>query len=315
MDLSQRLATQPLLFLDGGAGTHLEALGCDLNHPLWTAKILKEQPEQIVQLHKDYFAAGADIGESVSYQATVEGFVKEGLDEPQAIALLKSSVTHLLTAREQWWQESGQASGRRYPLVAASIGPYGAFLADGSEYRGDYQINAQQLHDFHRHRIEILWQQGVDILAVETIPCLEEAQVIADIVQSLKAKCWITFSAKNKTQISDGQAIAECVQALEHYDCIQAIGINCTAPETITSLLGEIKNHTSKALIAYGNLGDHYDPDTKTWQQSQHSKPYQEHIVQWQALGVRIVGGCCGTTPATIKSIATQYSQDEKSLP
>lgn len=298
-----------LLITDGAAGTHLESMGCDLNDALWTAKVLKDNPEYIKQLHKDYFQAGADFGVTVSYQATIEGYMKQGYSQAQAIDLIKTSALLLLDAREEWWQTEGKAAQRLYPIAAASIGPYGAFLADGSEYRGDYTLSKQALYEFHKPRIEILWAQGLDLIAAETIPLLEEALVIAQIVQELGAQCWISFSARNESQISNGQAIAECVEALEAFACVAAIGVNCTAPKYIQGLVQAIQSKTQKPIVVYANLGNTYDPDTKTWcrhdtqASSSANISYQDYVRQWVNAGVKIVGGCCGTTPQEIKQI------------
>jgi len=305
-NLTEILEKSQLLITDGAAGTHLENLGCDLNDDLWTAKILKDAPQLIKQLHRDYFEAGSDFGVTVSYQATIEGYVKKGLTRDEAIEVIKASASLLLEAREEWWNEQGKAEGRLYPIAAASIGPYGAFLADGSEYRGDYELTNQELRDFHKERIELLWNQGVELIAAETIPRLDEALVIAEIVQELGAQCWMTFSAKNETEISNGQNIEECIEALESFSNVVAVGVNCTAPKYIDSLVKRINSVTSKPIVVYGNLGDSYDPDTKTWCSHQGSgdDSYTEHAQEWKASGASIVGGCCGTTPKDILSIS-----------
>lgn len=304
-DLTTILTKSQLLITDGAAGTHLESMGCDLNDDLWTAKILKDNPELIKRLHCDYFQAGADFGVTVSYQATIEGYTKKGLTKAEAVDLIKTSATLLLEARDAWWEQEGKAENRRYPIAAASIGPYGAFLADGSEYRGDYHLSKEELRQFHQERIEILWNQGVDLIAAETIPRLDEAMVIAEIVQDLNAKCWITFSAKNESQISNGQDISECIRALEVFDCVVAVGINCTAPQFVGGLIEKINTETNKPIVVYGNLGNSYDPNSKTW--CDHDKngatSYLSYAQQWKNLGARIIGGCCGTTPTEIKQI------------
>lgn len=304
-DLTTILAESQLLITDGAAGTHLESMGCDLNDDLWTAKILKDNPELIKKLHRDYFQAGSDFGVTVSYQATIEGYINKGLNREQAIDLIKTSATLVLEARDEWWEQEGKADNRRYPITAASIGPYGAYLADGSEYRGDYELSKEQLRQFHKERIEILWNQGVDLIAAETIPRLDEALVIAEIVQELNAQCWITFSAKNESQICNGQDIVECVQALEPFNGVVAVGLNCTAPQFIGALVEKINNETAKPIVVYGNLGNSYDADSKTW--CEHDKngatSYLNYAQQWKSLGAKIIGGCCGTTPNEIKQI------------
>ncbi len=307
-DLTTILTESQLLITDGAAGTHLESMGCDLNDELWTAKVLKESPQLIKQLHRDYFQAGSDFGVTVSYQATIEGYINKGLTRAEAIDLIKASASLLLEARDEWWKEEGQSDNRRYPITAASIGPYGAFLADGSEYRGDYELSKDELKKFHKDRIEILWDQGVDLIAAETIPRLDEALVIAEIVQELNAKCWITFSAQNESQICNGQDISECIRALEAFDCVVAVGVNCTAPQFIGGLIEKINSVTDKPIVVYGNLGNSYDPNSKTW--CEHDKDgatsYLNYAQQWKNLGARIIGGCCGTTPNEIKQIFSE---------
>ncbi|WP_417880910.1 homocysteine S-methyltransferase [Vibrio sp.] len=299
------------LITDGAAGSHLEAMGCDLNDSLWTAKILKENPALIKQLHYDYFQAGADFGVTVSYQATIDGFIQQGMSHTQAIDLIKSSACLLLEARDEWWHQEGKNQHRMYPITTGSIGPYGAYLADGSEYRGDYELPRETLRKFHQPRIELLWEQGIDMFAVETIPRLDEAIVITEIIQALGAKCWISFSAKDDHHISHGQAIHECIRALEPYGCIVALGINCTAPQYISGLVKQIQSSTQKPIVAYGNLGQHYDPNTKVWAEHHHgnSKEYLEYVQEWKSQGVRIIGGCCGTTPNDIKQIACSVNE------
>src|SRR5436190_82939 len=170
------LQKQPIAILDGALATELEARGCNLNDDLWSARILIEQPELIHQIHLDYFNAGADIAITASYQATIKGFARRGLSKEQSLALMQKSVKIAQEARDEFWSNENNRIGRVYPLIAASVGPYGAFLADGSEYRGDYNLTEGELIDFHRPRVEALIAAGADLLACETIPCLIEAK-------------------------------------------------------------------------------------------------------------------------------------------
>ena len=146
----------PVLVIDGALATELERRGCDLKDKLWSAKILLEQPEKIKQVHYDYFKAGADCAITASYQATVEGFSKRGLSEEQALTLIQKSVRLAVEARDEFWAEESSRMERAKPFVAASVGPYGAFLADGSEYRGNYGLTAKEMKDFHRPRMKTL---------------------------------------------------------------------------------------------------------------------------------------------------------------
>lgn len=291
------------MIVDGAMATELEAMGCDLNDELWSAKVLAEQPELIKKVHLSYFKAGADCGITASYQATIPGYMKKGYSEEDAEKLIVRSVKLLQDAREEWWSTEGRNSGRVYPLIAAAIGPYGAYLADGSEYRGDYNISVEELKKFHKKRMELLWNAGAEILAVETIPSLTEALAVAEIVEEIGAECWISFSCKNETEISDGTPIRECAKKLNGISCVKAIGLNCTAPHFVESLIKEIKKETDKPVIVYPNSGEIYDAETKTWHGAKDGKTYGQWAEIWYKAGAGVIGGCCRTTPANIKEV------------
>jgi len=177
------LDTYSLMILDGSFATELERRGCDLNDPLWSAKVLLENPEIIGKVHTDYFKAGADCVITASYQATYEGFEKRGLSRKEAEKLIQLSVRIAAEARDSFWENYGNIKKRPKPLVAASVGPYGAFLADGSEYRGNYGLTIENLMDFHRNRMKAQIEAGPDILACETILCLDEAKALSYLLE------------------------------------------------------------------------------------------------------------------------------------
>ncbi|PTM57855.1 homocysteine S-methyltransferase [Desmospora activa] len=298
------LQTDPVIILDGAMATELERHGCDLNDQLWSAKILLENPDLIKLVHLDYFEAGADCAITASYQATIEGMTKRGLSEAEAITLIRLSVELAVQARDQFWAKADH-SKRPRPLVAASIGPYGAYLADGSEYRGDYGVSEEALIDFHRPRMKALIEAGADILACETIPCLQEARALVRLLQEFPgAYAWITFSAKDEQHISDGESISTCAAWLDRFEQVSAVGINCTPPRYLSSLITEIKRHTSKPIIVYPNSGEQYDPVTKSWTGPSSSEGFGRSARHWYECGARIIGGCCRTKPEDIQAIA-----------
>ncbi|AGF56282.1 homocysteine S-methyltransferase [Clostridium saccharoperbutylacetonicum] len=295
----------PLIILDGALATELENRGCDINDSLWSAKILAEKPEMIGKVHYDYFAAGADCAITSSYQATIDGFVQKGFSEAEAISLIKRSVQIAKKARDDFWNNSENRKNRPTPLVAGSVGPYGAYLADGSEYRGDYNITEEELISFHRPRIKLLIEEGVDILACETIPSLMEAKAIIKLLKEFpNVYCWISFSCKNELEISDGTPIAECAKSLDDYSQVAAIGLNCTAPQYVQLLITEIKNNSNKPIVVYPNSGEKYDANSKTWHGNSSSHSYCCNAKGWFEAGAKLVGGCCRTTPEDIKAIA-----------
>ena len=299
------LSIFPLMILDGALSTELERRGCDLNDPLWSAKILMENPQLIGAVHTDYFEAGADCVITASYQASYEGFMKRGVSEQQAGELIQLSITIATAARDLFWANSANRYNRPKPLVAASVGPYGAYLGDGSEYRGDYTLNETELSTFHRKRLQTLIDAEPDILACETIPCLMEAKVLVELLkENPETYCWFSFSAKDGLHINSGEKMEECARWLDAHEQVAAVGINCTAPEHVTSLITEIRKGTDKPIIVYPNSGEHFDPQTKIWNGNSEGRPYGESARNWFNQGARLIGGCCRTTPQDIRAIA-----------
>ena len=301
--IARNLEKYPLLVLDGAFGTELARRGFDTNDELWSAKALFEKPELVEAVHRDYYEAGADVSTSASYQATVEGFEKKGFTREQAKELIVRSVRLVQQARDAFWQQKAKRAGRPQPLAAASVGPYGAYLADGSEYRGDYRASRAELSDFHAERLDILVAAEPDILACETLPLLDEAlAILADLHLYPDMGAWISFSCKDEAHTCGGDAIADCARLLDKERQVTVIGVNCTAPQYVADLIRNIRAHTTKPVVVYPNTGETYDAVTKTWHGS--PTPYRDFVRQWYEAGARLIGGCCRTTPDAIRGIA-----------
>ncbi|MFO1465365.1 MAG: homocysteine S-methyltransferase [Steroidobacteraceae bacterium] len=298
------LAANAFVVLDGGLATELERRGADINDALWSAKLLIDEPELIRAVHLDYYRAGADVATTASYQATFEGLAKRGFDAQAAAALMRTSVTLALEAREQFWSDPANRAHRLRPLVAASIGPYGAMLADGSEYRGRYGLGETALMDFHRPRMQVLASAGADLLACETVPSQLEARALARLLWEFPhMPAWISFSCRDGIHTCEGQRIADCVRELEAYDQVVALGVNCTAPQHIDSLLAQMRGATDKLLLVYPNSGEQYDATAKVWRGTATPLEFARRAVAWQAAGARLIGGCCRTTPLNIQAL------------
>lgn len=299
------LSKQKVLIIDGAFGTELERKGYDINDSLWSAKFLMEKPEAIGEVHKDYLEAGSDCVTTASYQATYEGFMKRGMSEEEAKALIQSSVKIAQKVRDDFWSETKNHVKRQKPLVAASVGPYGAYLADGSEFTGNYGLSLEDLKEFHAKRLATLIETKPDLLACETIPCLIEAQAICELLRAYpEVSAWVSFSAKDGKHINSGETIKACATYLETQPNVVAIGINCTAPQHIDSLIEEIKAVSTKPIIVYPNGGSTYNALTKTWDGLSKSSSYGKIAYTWYEKGARIIGGCCQTTPEDIAQIA-----------
>lgn len=298
------LQDHKVLILDGAMATELEGKGLDLNDALWSAKVLAERPDVIEQVHYEYFQAGADCAMTASYQATIEGFLKKGYSLSQAEKFISDSVSIAVKARDRFWQDPENRKGHPYPLIVAAVGPYGAYLADGSEYRGDYDISEQELMDFHRRRMQLLLEAGADILACETVPCLFEAQAMAKVVGEFDgALCWVSFSCNSESTICDGTSIAVCAAAMDVFPQVAAIGINCTPPHLLPSLIREVRTASQKPVAVYPNSGEVYDPITKTWKGTSEDGGFALASKTWYEAGARLIGGCCRTTPADIAQV------------
>jgi homocysteine S-methyltransferase len=206
-----------VLVLDGGLSTALEEQGADLSGSLWTARLLAEEPERIAAAHRAFFEAGAQVATTASYQASIEGLVAAGYDEPEARRLITRSVSLAKEVRDEL------VDGRPGLLVAASVGPYGAFLADGSEYRGRYGVSQARLRQFHQPRLELLAAAGPDLLAVETIPDVDEAEVLVELLDSLEVPAWFSYSVQGDTT-NAGQPLSEAYAVLSGRSSIIAAG-------------------------------------------------------------------------------------------
>jgi homocysteine S-methyltransferase len=302
------LEAQRVVILDGGLATELEARGFDLNDDLWSARILLEQPEGIRSVHLDYLRAGADCIASASYQATLEGFMRRELAEDKAAELIQGSVTLALEARDEFWSDPEHRVGRLKPLVAASVGPYGAYLADGSEFRGDYDLDEDALVDFHRERWRLLASSGADLLACETIPSRHEARALRRLLEeSPDTQAWFSFSCKDEQSSSDGTSLRALAEELDDCPQIVALGINCTAPRHISGLLRAISGATTKPIAVYPNAGEDWNAETKQWVPAGQGSPsLVSSCREWADLGAQLIGGCCRTTPDDTRQVRQQ---------
>lgn len=306
---SQALREQPWLVIDGSMASALEHYGCDVDHPLWTALSLRNAPARIEQVHYDYFAAGANVAITASYQASLPGFIAQGMSADEAYDLIAQSVTLAQQARQRYEQNYPQTKGTHW--IAGSIGPYGAYLADGSEYRGDYEMDVQQLERFHRPRIAALLAAGADVFAIETQPSLAEVLVILELIdrEFTDAEVWVSFSCRDATHIAEGTPLQYCAKRIAAYSQVVALGVNCTAPPFITPLLKQLRAVTDKPLVAYPNSGEHYDALTKQWQTGDAATSCWHAVPEWLAAGAKLIGGCCRTQAADIRGLATLKSQ------
>jgi len=300
-----------VVVLDGGLATELERRGAVLDNPLWSAKVLFERPDLIRDVHLDYFRAGADVGTSASYQATIPGLVRQGLSETQAAELLRLSVRLVQEAREQASAEAAWPAERPRPLVAASAGSYGAYLANGAEFRGDYDLSLQALRDWHRPRVEVLAGSGADLIAFETVPVLREGEAIVRLMEEFpETPAWLSFSCRDDRHLCHGETFAGAVDLTNDAPNVIAVGINCTAPRHIDGLLASVRDVARKPLLVYPNSGERWDARTRTWREAREMFDWDAAAFRWKDAGAKLIGGCCRTTPATIAAVAAAFNAD-----
>lgn len=290
------------IVIDGALASELQRRGCDLNDSLWSAKVLIEQPELIQQVHYDYFVAGADCAITASYQATPMGFAPKVIELEESIKLIKTSVKLAQQAKMQYLNDIKQDKAL---FIAGSVGPYGAYLANGSEYTGDYQLSESEFIAFHKDRVAALIDAGVDILACETMPSFLEIKALAKLIQQFPmVNCWFSLTLKDQKHISDGTPLTEVIEYLNSIEQIVSVGINCIALEKVTPALEVLSKLTSKPLIVYPNSGEQYDPTTKQWHKNHdHNCTFANQLDVWINLGAKLIGGCCQTTPDDIVEI------------
>jgi len=298
--------TYPLL-IDGGLSNVLEQQGHDLNHKLWTAKLLDQDPESIIQAHLAYLKSGARCITSSSYQATIPGLLAVGYDRDTAKALILKSIRLAEEAIERA-KAAGFVEGK--PLIAASIGPYGAYLADGSEYRGDYGVSDEALKAFHLDRIRLLDRSNADFFACETIPSFQEARVLSGILEQTEKPAWISFSCKDEKHINDGTEIEDCISLFKEHSKAFAIGINCTSPKFVSGLIKLLKSKSgTKKVVVYPNSGEAYNARSKTWLGTSDPELFVEMAEEWIRLGADIIGGCCRIGPDHIRMLSEILEQ------
>ena len=285
-----------VLILDGGLSNALEDRGADLSSELWTARLLLDDPDQIAAVHRAYFEAGAQVATSASYQASVPSLMASGLTRDEAERLITASVAIAADARDQV-----QADDRRPLLVAASVGPYGAVLADGSEYRGRYGLSPAELRDFHLPRLELLAAAGPDLLAVETIPDLDEAQVLVGLLDEIGLPAWFSYAVEGSSTRA-GQPLTEAYEVLTDSSVVQAVGVNCSAPRDVLGAITSAVAITGRAGVAYPNKGEEWDSETNSWRGT--GEDCDELAADWVDAGALLVGGCCRVGPGDIRRLA-----------
>lgn len=301
---SRFFEAQGVVVLDGGLATTLESYGFDLDDPLWSARVLLEAPDAVRRVHLDFLSAGADCIATVTYQATHPGLMARGLSAEEADEVFRRAVFLAVDARDEFWSHASNRSRRLRPLVAGSIGPYGAFLADGSEYTGEYGLTEDELYAFHERRWRILADSKVDLLACETIPSGPETVALLRLLKdSPRSWAWISFSCRDGTHLADGTSLAEAARSCSSAERMAAVGANCVPASLVPELVEVLAASGEVPVVVYPNSGEQYDAVSKSWSPGRSDESVVPAIAGWLEQGVRVVGGCCRVTPEEVRRI------------
>ncbi len=304
--LQRFLDHQGVVVLDGGLATELERRGASLDSALWSAKLLIDDPHALTEVHRSFLEAGADCIATATYQASFEGFEKIGVGRDEAERLMLESVALATRAVDDFWATGEHRGLRLRPLVAASLGPYGAFLADGSEYDGRYGVEREVLERFHRNRLGVMASSSADLVAFETIPSFIETEVIVQLLDDAPdVWAWLSFSCRDGKHLNDGTPIRAAVAACVDAERIAAVGVNCTPPRFISELISEILSQTDLPVAVYPNSGEAYDAASKSWS-GETEATWGDAAAEWVAAGACLVGGCCRVTAADISGVRSR---------
>ncbi|KAF2849264.1 homocysteine S-methyltransferas-like protein [Plenodomus tracheiphilus IPT5] len=326
--ITRTIHAQTPIILDGALATYLETLGADISGSLWSADILIKNPSLIRQAHLDYYRAGAQVAITASYQASLPGLLQYlGTSEDEVKEVVKTSVRLAQEARDEYVSEiiaatsddemaeminrGGSTEGYRDTVkaglwVAGSVGPYGAFLANGAEYRGDYSLPKGEMKDFHRGRIAALVESGADILAIETIPSKEETEALVDLLRTefQGTKAWFTFTLSGDDAIADGTALSTLVPLFEGVEQVLALGFNCVSDDLALAAVKRLRPLVKQnvGIVIYPNSGEQWNAQAREWEgQRTEGGLLGQKTKEWFKAGARLIGGCCRTTPEDIR--------------
>lgn len=300
--IQQQIAESGLFVLDGGLGSELERRGNDISSTLWSADLIINNPAALLEVHLAYLQAGARCITTASYQASIAGLQSLGYDEAQAKDIMLQSVSIAQQAINQFVSAHPDLHYR--PLIAASIGPYGAALADGSEYRGNYGLSIEALKAFHHKRLQWMDQSSADLIAIETIPDLTEARALAELLVDIETPTWISFCCADGSHLHDGHLLSDAAALFVDLPAVMGVGINCTAPRYIDALITVLKTVVEdKLIVVYPNSGADYDARLKCWTGQETAEEFAELARHWRATGASMIGGCCRIGPQQIAAL------------
>ena len=285
--------------LDGGLGTHLADRGNDISDSLWSARILRDNPDEVRAAHEDFFRAGAQVASTCSYQVTFDGLAQAGATREETEELLRVSVRLACEAAE-----AVPSAGDVPRLIAASIGPYGAGPGRGTEYDGAYGLTAAELAAWHRPRLEILAHTDADFLLAETIPSILEVEALASEFAHFEKPAILSITVADG-KLRDGSSL-EDVATIVRGTQLAGLGINCCTTAEALTALRILAPLSDLPFAVYPNSGEEWDHTGRRWTGALEEASLTDSVHALVEAGARLVGGCCRVTPQDIAAIAAQ---------
>lgn len=284
------------LVLDGANGTELERRRVLCPPPLWSAAALRDQPRVVADVHREYAGAGAQIITANTFRTNPRALQTAGLIADGAA--LNAAAVGL--AREA-------TAGRTLALIAASVAP----VEDC--YQPERTPDVATLTTEHEQMAEWLAAAAPDLVWIETMGTIREAQAAASAARLYRLPLAVSFALREDGMLLGGESLEEAVAAVEVYDPL-AIGLNCVPPDGVTAHLPRLRRCTQRGVAVYAHVGN--PRPTPGWSYAQVEVPperYAEYARQWRTMGANIIGGCCGTTPAHIAAVAATLNPSRDS--
>lgn len=314
--------SKKVILIDGGLGTELEQRKVNINSLLWSSVALVEAADDVTKLHYDYYHSGANVGITCSYQCSEDSLKasdKEKYSSKESrLQVYKESVEVCKRAKIMRMADAKAIELLVSPEIAGSIGPFGSFLNDGSEFTGGYERSEDEYQAFHEEKLDFFMNgtEEVDYLQLETMPNFEEIKALLMLIkrknserketQGKSEKRFIlSLSIRNEEQLADGTPLKAVVKYLHDVGYLSkdpkttplmAVGANCLKLKYSVKFVENLTNYMNELQIygfpisIYPNSGEIYDGIKKNWIFDQSNEKYYttnvngEKVCDWKIL-------------------------------
>ncbi|MDJ0869310.1 MAG: homocysteine S-methyltransferase family protein [Myxococcota bacterium] len=284
--LSERLRQRAPLVADGATGTELERRGAHTGLPLWSTHALLDAPELVEAIHRDYVLAGAELLTANTFRTQTRTLARGGAGDRAAE----------LTALAVELARRAAAAGPGPIWIAGSM----PTLEDC--YRPDLVPPDDALAREHAEHAGNLAAAGCDLVLVETMNSVREARAATRAARDTDLPVWVSFVTDAGARLLSGEPLREALDAITPLEPL-AVGVNCLPPRCVAPAL-PLLAATGLPVGVYANLGAPNDETGFTRSDDCSPAELAEAARRWLAAGVRLIGGCCGTTPEHVRALA-----------